>query len=134
MPTPVFHGWWINVSDCSTFYMSTKLDLFTEQYYWFSLIAYFSTPKILCKTKMLWCRFTTWLKVWGRQWSVKARTVGGDNLAVKDVGWYNKDYRLSQCWISEIISHRSALEQGDVSLHLSLCKSQLQIQILFKGL
>lgn len=59
--------------------------------------------------------------------------MGGDNLAVKDVGWHNKDYRLSQCLISEIISPRSALEQGDVSLRLSSCK-QLQIKILFKGL
>lgn len=25
------------------------------------------------------------------------KTVGGDNLAVKDVGWCNKDYSLSQC-------------------------------------
>lgn len=49
--------------------------------------------------------------------------MGGDNLAVKDVGWHNKDYRLSQCLISEIISPRSALEQGDVSLCLSSCKT-----------
>lgn len=56
------------------------------------------------------------------------KTVGGDNLAVKDVGWCNnKHYSLSQCWVSE------NLEQGDVSLRLPWRESY-KIQIWSEGL